>query len=86
MSFKHSGYIKTLCHNILAQKDKSIVWIATQDYDCEEAPDQLNLQKDESYQELKADKKGWTRVRNNNGDEGLVKTKLLGNLGILNQI
>ena len=55
------------------------VWNALQDYDCEEAPDQLNLVKGEVLEETVADKKGWTRVKNSKGEEGLVKTIYLGN-------
>ena len=54
------------------------MWKATQDFDCYEAPDQINLKQDEDLVELIPDAKGWTRVKNNNGEEGLVRTKFLG--------
>ena len=66
-------YLTTLVDRIVK------VWNALQDYDCEAAPGQLNLVKGENLEETVADEKGWTRVKNSKGEEGLVKTIYLGN-------
>jgi len=70
------GLVRT---NSLVDPKKPVTktWLAAQDYDCEEAPEQLSLKKDETLKELVPDKRGWTRVKNKNGEEGLVKTKML---------
>ena len=60
------------------KKQDTEKWLAAQDYDCEGAPDQLSLKNEERLEELLPDKKGWTRVKNENGKEGLFKTKFLG--------
>jgi len=59
------------------KKQDTKKWLAAKDYDCEGAPDQLSLKNEEKLEELLPDKKGWTRVKNENGKEGLVKTKFL---------
>ena len=52
-------------------------WRANQDYDCEGAPDQINLQFGEYLTELVEDVNGWTKVKNSCKMEGLVKTTML---------
>ena len=60
------------------EKKSGKKWIATQDYDCYEAPGQINLKEGEELEELIPDTKGWTRVKNKKGEEGLVRTTFLG--------
>ena len=51
---------------------------ASTSYDAEKAPSQINLTTGEVVEEVSLDHNGWTVVRNNQGEEGAVPTKLLG--------
>jgi len=52
-------------------------WIGTETRECFGAPGQIDIVKDERLEEITPDDKGWTKVRNKQGDEGLVPTQYL---------
>merc|ERR1711892_1367445 len=53
------------------------MWKGRQTRECLGAPNQIDLHKDEEVEEIEADEKGWTKIKNKQGDTGLVPTELL---------
>ena len=51
---------------------------ASESYDAEKAPSQINLARGDVVEEVSPDHNGWTVVRNIQGEQGSVPTKLLG--------
>ena len=65
--------------NIGDQADESSEkWKATEDYNCGGAPGLLSLTEGELVMKIEQEKEGWVRVKNTQGQMGLVPLKSLG--------
>ena len=53
------------------------MWKAAEAYNCRGLPGHINIHQGEKVEELEPDDNGWTKVKTNEGEEGLVPTDCL---------